>query len=178
MKAKSKALKTRQGKDFTTLNPTPTVAIQLELPLFATAESPPQNSETILIDKSPICNPSIPTPNLLETLAQESISNAKVCSPYWTDFCGEISSRLLLPVATDLQGLDSISFNTWSSKTVDKSWFSTKLYTVQNQNLPKIYSQSFTSSVVECSTCESTPKKSRKIYLRLTPEQTKIEKSS
>jgi putative transposase len=171
MKAKSKALKTRQGRDFTTLNPTPTVAIQLELPLFATAESPPQSSETTLIDKSLICNPSIPTPNLLETLVQESISNAKVCSPYWTDFCGEISSRLLLPVATDLQGLDSISFSTWSSKTVDKSWFSTKLYTAQNQNLPKIYSQSFTSSVAECTDSENIPRKSRKIYLRLTQQQ-------
>ncbi len=171
MKAKSKALRTRQDKGFTMSNPTQKVAIQLELPLFVTAESLPQSSATTLIDKSPICKDSKEEQKLLETLVQASTSSAKVCNPYWTDFCGEISSHLLLPVVTDLQGLDSSLYSTWSSKTVDKSWFLAKLYTAQNHNLPKICSQSFTSLVQTCSTCENTPKKSRKIYLRLTPQQ-------
>jgi putative transposase len=171
MKAKSKALKTKRDKGCTTLNPTQPVAIQMELPLFATAESVPQSNETTLIDKSPICNPSTPTPNLLETLVRELTSGVRVCNPYWTDFCGEISSRLLLPVATGSHGLDLNLYSTWSSKTVDKSWFSTKLYTVQNPNLPKIYSQSFTSSAAEYTDLENTPRKSRKIYLSLSPQQ-------
>jgi putative transposase len=170
MKVKSKASKTKQGKDSMTLNPTP-VGIQLELPLFATAELVPQSSVTTLTDKSCICNPSTQQQKLSQTLGQVSTLSAKVCSPYWNDLCAEISSHLSLPVVTDSRGLDSSYFNTWSSKTVDKSWFSTKLYTVPNQNLPKIYSQSFTSSVAECMDLENTPRKSRKIYLRLNPEQ-------
>lgn len=68
-----------------------------------------------------------------------STPSGKDCAPYWTDCCAEISSRLLLPVVTDSQGLDSSLFSTWSSKTVEASWFSTKLYTAQTQNSPKIY---------------------------------------
>ena len=170
MKGKSKASKTQQGKDSTTLKATP-VAIQLELPLFATVESLPQNNATTLIDKSCTCNPSTQQQKLSETLGQVSTLSARVCSPYWTELCEAISSRLLLPVAIDSQGLDLNSFSTWSSKTVDKSWFSTKLYIAQSQSLPKIYSQSFTSLVVECTDSESIPRKSRKTYLYLTPEQ-------
>ena len=106
-----------------------------------------------------------------KTSDQDSTSKEKVCVPYWTDFCQEISSSLLLPVETGLQDLDLNLYNTWSNKTVDKSWFSTKLYTVCNQNLPKIYSQSFTSFPVECRTGENTLKKSKKIYLKLSLAQ-------
>lgn len=169
MKGKSKALKTRQGKDCMTLNHT--LGVQLELPLFATVESVPQNSEMTLTDKSPICNPSTQKQKSSKTSAQDSTSKEKVCVPYWTDFCKVISSSLLLPVGTDLQDLDLNSYNTWSNKTVDKSWFSTKLYTVRNQNLPKIYSQSFTSFPIECTGLENTLKKSKKIYLKLSLAQ-------
>jgi putative transposase len=55
MRGKSKALKTRQDKDCTMLNHT-SGAIQLELPLFATVGSVPQNSEMTSIGKSSICN--------------------------------------------------------------------------------------------------------------------------
>ena len=147
MKERSKALKTRQGKDCMMLNHT--LGVQLELPLFATVESLPQNSEMTLTDKSSICNPSTQKQKSSKTLDQDSTSKEKVCVPYWTDFCKEISSCLLLPVETGLQDLDLNLYNTWSNKTVDKSWFSTKLYTVCNQNLPKIYTQSFTSFPVE-----------------------------
>jgi putative transposase len=170
MRGKSKASKTKQDKGSTTLNPT-SVAIQLELPLSATVESLPQSNAKILSDKSCICNPSTQQQKLSETLGQVSTLSAKVCSPYWNDLCVVISSRLLLPVKTDSQDLDLSCFNSWSSKTVDKSWFLTKLYTAQSQNLPKIYSQSFTSSPVECMDLGNTPRKSRKIYLRLTPQQ-------
>lgn len=170
MKAKSKASKTQQGKDSTTLNPTQK-AIQLELPLFATVESLPLSNATILQDKSCTCSPSTQQQKLSETLGQVSTLSARVCNPYWNALCAEISSHLSLPVATDSRGLDSSFFNSWSSKTVDKSWFSTKLYIAPNQNLPKIYSQSFTSLVAECTDLESTLLKSRKIYLRLTHVQ-------
>ena len=98
-------------------------------------------------------------------------SKEKVCVPYWTDFCKVINSCLLLPVKTGLQDLDLNLYNTWSNKTVDKSWFSTKLYTVRNQNLPRIYFQSFTSFPIECTDLENTLRKSKKIYLKLSLAQ-------
>ena len=107
----------------------------------------------------------------------ESTSKGKDCNPYWTSFCEEISSRLLLPVVIDSQDLDLSLLNLysiWSNKTVDKSWFSTQLYIAQILNSPRIYSQSFTSFHAECTDSENTLKKSRKIYLSLTPAQKAI----
>ncbi len=185
MKGKSRASKTRQDKGSTMSSPT-SEAIQLELPLFAITKSLPQNSETTSTDKSPICSLSIQEQKSSETSGQDSTSSGKDCAPYWTDLCGEISSRLLLPVVTDSLGLDASLLSTWSSKTVATSWFSTKLYTAQTQNSLKIYdarrlanatlSPSSTSSLVECRTRENTVKKSNKTRIYLSPEQKKIVK--
>jgi putative transposase len=173
MKAKSKALKTQQDKDCMMSSPTSMVD-QLEQPLFVTAELAPQNSEMTLTDKSLICNPSTQTQKSSKISAQELTSKEKDCKPYWTDFCAEISSHLLLPVVTDSQDLDLNLYNTWSNKTVDKSWFSTQLYTAQIPNSPKIYSQSSTSFHAKCTDSGNTLKKSKKISLVLTPAQKAI----
>ncbi len=175
MKGKSRASKTRQAKDSTMSSLTPE-AIGLEVPLFAIAESLPPSNKTTSPDKSPICSLSIQTPKSSKISAPDSTSKGKDCSPYWTDLCGEISSRLLLPVVTDSQGLDSSLLSTWSSKTVERSWFSTKLYTAQTHNSLKIYSASSTSSLVGCTDLESTVKKSRKTRIYLSPDQKKIVK--
>ncbi len=172
MKAKSLISKTMRDKGSTTSSPT-SEAIELELPLFAIAESLVQNSETTSADKSPICSPSTRSSESSKTSGQDSTSNAKDCAPYWTSWCAQISSRLLLPVVTDSRGLDSSLFSTWSSKTVAASWFSTKLYTAQTQNLRKIYSPSSTSSLVGCTDKTSTVKKSNKTRIYLSPEQKK-----
>ena len=170
MRGKSKALKTQQDKDCMMSSHT-SKGVQLALPLFATAESVPPSSEMTSTDKSLICNPSTQKPKLSKISAQDSTSKEKVCAPYWTDFCKEINSHLLLPVGTDSQDLDLSLYSTWLNKTVDKSWFSTKLYIVHNQNLLRIYSQSFMSFPVECTDLENTLKKSKKIYLKLSPIQ-------
>ena len=169
MKGKSKASKTKQGKDYSMSSPT--LAVQLELPLFATVESALLNSETTSTDKSPICSPCIQDAKSSEILAAASTSREKDCAPYWTDFCREISSRLLLPTATVSQGLDSSLYSTWSSPTVAQSWFSTQLYTVQNPSLQLIFSASSTCFLVGCTDSESTVKRSRKIRVLLTPQQ-------
>jgi putative transposase len=175
MKGKSRVSKTRQGKG-STMSSLTSEAIQLELPLFAIAESLPQSSEMTSTDKSPICSLSTQRRKSSETLGQDSISRGKDCAPYWTDLCAEISSRLLLPVVTDSQGLDSSLLSIWSNKTVATSWFSTKLYTAQTQNSQPIFSASSTSSLVECTDLESTVKKSNKIRIYLSTEQKKIVK--
>lgn len=94
-------------------------------------------------------------------------SNEKDCVPYWTDYCKEISSRLLLPVETDCAGLDSSLYSIWSNKTAEKSWFWTKLYTVRKPNSRRIFSALSTSSLVGCMDLESTVRKSKKIKICL-----------
>jgi len=73
MKEKSKALKTRQGKDCKILNHTSDV-IQLGLPLFATVKSVPQNSDMIWTNKPLICNPSTRAQKLSKILDRDSTS--------------------------------------------------------------------------------------------------------
>lgn len=148
----------------------------IKVPLFAIAEFRVPSNETIFNDKSPICSPSTHKPKLSKTLEADSTSKERVCVPYWTDFCAQISSRLLLPVVTDSRDLDLSLFSTWSSKTVAASWFLTKLYTAQAQNSPKIFSAFSTSSLVECTDSESTVRKSKKTRISLSPEQRKIVK--
>lgn len=162
------------SQDFRGKYRTKTLRVQLELPLFATVESPAPSKETILIGKSLLCNPSTLKQKSFETLEAVSTSRGKDCKPYWTDFCGEISSRLLLPTETDLQGLGSTLYATWLSKTVDKSWFKTQLHTVQKLNSLPIFSASSTSSLVECTDLKSTVKKSRKIRIFLTATQKQL----
>jgi len=169
---KSKASKTKQGKD--SLTSSLTCAGQLGLALFATAVSAQPNNETTLTGKSLTCNHSTQKPKSSKISAVESTSSAKDCKPYWTDLCAEINSRLLLPVVTDCAGSGLNSFSIWSNKTVDKSWFSKTLYTVPNQNLPRIFSPSSTSSLVECTDSGNTVKKSRKIRIFLKATQKQI----
>ena len=172
MKAKSKLLKTKPGKDCITHNLTSEV--QLELPLFATAESHQQNKKMTSIDKLSSCKTSTQKQKLSKTSAVDSTSNEKVLEPYWTDSCEGISSQLLLPVGTDLPDLDSSLYSIWSNKTVEKSWFSTKLYTVQNQKWSPMFSLSSTYSPVESTDLESTSKKSKKIRIYLNSEQRQL----
>ncbi|EGJ30667.1 MULTISPECIES: RNA-guided endonuclease TnpB family protein [Moorena] len=57
---------------------------------------------------------------------------------------------------------------------MEKSWFSTNLKVVFDQNLPQILSPSFTSYPAGFTDSESTVKKSKKIHLFLNPEQRAI----
>ena len=169
MKAKSKALKTKQDKDSTMLNPIN--AKQLSLPLFAIAESVLPSKETILLGKSPLCENSTQSPKSSKTSALDSTLKGKDCSPYWSGLCEEISSRLLLPVETDYVDSDLNYSSLWQSKTVAQSWFSQILYTAQKPNSQPIFLPSFTSSLAECTDLGATARRSRKIRLFLSPEQ-------
>jgi len=168
-KERFKSSKTKQGKDCITSKPI--FVEQLTLPLFATAVSPVPNKKTTCKGKSDICNLSTQTQKSSKISAADSTSKEKDCVPYWTDFCKEISSRLLLPVETGCADSDLSLYSTWSNKTVEKSWFKSKLYTVQKPSLQPIFSASSTSSLVECTDLESTVKKSKKIKICLSPTQ-------
>lgn len=103
-----------------------------------------------------------------------STSSVKDCSPYWTDWHEEQSSRLWLPTRTALPALVSNSSPTCSSKTVANSWFSIELNTAPSESYPTIFSPSFTSSLAECTGCDDTLLKSKKIRLYPTRQQESI----
>ena len=169
MKGRLSQSKMEQGNDFTTL--TRTKKMKSSAQLSATAESAVPSKKTILLDKSNSCDSSTPTPKSFKTSAQDSISKEKDCKPYWSDLCAEISSRLLLPVETGCADSDLNYSSLWQNKTVEKSWFSQILFTVQNPNLQPIFLPSFTSLAAECTVLEATARKSKKIRLFLSPEQ-------
>lgn len=129
MKGRSKASKTKQDKDSTMSSPTS--AVQWSLPLFATVASAQLSSETTLPDKLNSCENDTRSPKSSKTSALDSTLSGKDCKPYWSDLCAAISSRLLLPVETGCADSDLSYSSSWSSKTVEKSWFSQILYTAQ-----------------------------------------------
>ncbi len=172
MKAKSKACARRRGKGSSMLNPSE--AIQLELPLFATAELVQPSNETTSPDKSPSCKSDTQTPKSSPTLEAGLTSSGKDCSPYWSDLCAAISSRLLLPAETNCVDSDLNYSSLWQSKTVEQSWFSTKLFAEQKPNSQPIFSPSFTSNVAECTEREATARKSKKIRLFPSSEQRRL----
>jgi putative transposase len=169
MKGKSKVSKTRQDNDSTMSNPIS--AMQLSLSLFAIAESAQPSNETICSDKLTSCLVATQPPKSSKTSEADSTLREKDCNPYWSDLCAAISSQLLLPVATDCADSDLNYSSLWLNKTVDKSWFLTKLFTVQKPNSQQIFLPSFTSSLAECTDSGVTARRSRKIRLFLNPEQ-------
>jgi putative transposase len=169
MKAGSKASKMQQDKDSMMLSPI--AAMQLNLPLFATAGLVQPSKKTILQDNSNLCEANTQKPKSSKTLEAVLTSSEKDCKPYWSDLCAAISSRLLLPVETDFADSDLNYSSLWQSKTVDKSWFSQTLFTAQSPNSQPIFLPSFTSFRAECTDSEVTARKSRKIRIFLNPEQ-------
>lgn len=111
------------------------------------------------------------TPKSSQTLEVDSTSKGKVYSPYWNELCKGINSRLLLPTRIDLLDSGSISFDGWSSTTVDQSWFSTIMNTAPSKSLLPIFSPSLRSSVLELTDSEDMVRKSKKIRLYLSKQQ-------
>ena len=154
-------------KDTSKANP-----VQLEL--FATVGYPAQNRETILNDKLNTCVESTQKQKLSETSEVESTSKEKGLEPYWNGLCKVISSKLLLPIGIDSPVSALTLYDTSLNKTVANSWFLTKQNTVRRKNSHRIFSQSCTSSVAECTGSEVTVTKSKKIRVYPTTEQREI----
>lgn len=83
------------------------------------------NKEKTWKDKSNYCPNSIQPIQLLETLVAESISKEKVLEPYWNKCSKEMSTKLWLPLETDLQDLDTSFLNGFSRNLEQLSWQST-----------------------------------------------------
>src|SRR5712691_1357513 len=162
----------QQDKGFSMCNAT--FVVPCQLPLFAIVESVSLSNETTLKGKLLTCKRGILLPKSSEISPQASTLSAKAYAPYWTDFSQAISSRLWLPTKIVLPDSGLTSCATWLSKTVENSWFSTRLYIAPLQNLPRIFSPSSPSSPAECTGSESTVIKSKKIRCSPTPAQRQI----
>jgi len=146
---------------------------------------PSTGSGQCLNDKLNSCEINILTQNLSKTSevdstlrqAQDIVSNEKVLKPFWNERCRELTSLLWLPTESDLQDLGLTSFDKSLSKTVENSWFSKKLFSRQNNNLPTTCSILSMCSQQECAdsavprACRGEVIKSKSIKLSLTPEQ-------
>ena len=118
---------------------------------------------------------TIPKQRLSETLEVASTSNGKDFSPYWNASCEAINSALLLPIGIDSPVSAAKSYNSWSNKTVEKSWFSTKLFMVpQRKNLLPISWKFCMSFPVDCMDSGDTVTKSKKIEIFPTVDQKAI----
>ena len=111
---------------------------------------------------------------LSKTSVVVSTSSEKGLEPYWNASCEVINSALLLPIGIDSPASAAKSYSSWSNKTVEKSWFSTKLFTAPKKNLLPISWQFCTSFPVECMDSGDTVIKSKKIEIFPTVEQKAI----
>ena len=146
---------------------------QLLLPLDI-VELVDEDKETILSRKSDMSKATTPKQKLSKTSEVISTSKEKGLEPYWNASCEVISSGLLLPIGIDSPASAVKSYSSWSSKTVEKSWFSTRMFTVPNKNSQKTCLRYSTCFPVECMDSGDTVPKSKKIEIFPTVEQKAI----
>ena len=158
----------------TTLSPLQDLGLTPEILSSAIVELAPENNETTLHVKSPLCGKASHKHKSSKILGPDSILKEKDCKPYWTDYCKEISSRLLSPTEIGLQDSLPNSWNSCSGETVANSWFSTDLKIVQKPNSQKIFSASSTYSLVASTVSGDTQVRSKRIRVYPTPDQGRI----
>lgn len=168
MKVKLNIIKIPQDSDFSKLIPCQDKNNKNKTLSAIVGLSQP-NKKMISLDKSHICDKTSPNHKLSKMLDLGLISNEKGLGPYWTKSSKEIVSRLSWLTEIDYVDLDSNSSNIWLNKTVEKSWFSTKMIKVQNRNWFKTFCQSYMSSHVESMDYEDIITVSKKI--RIFPNQ-------
>ena len=147
---------------------------QILLPLD-TVELVENRNQTITHPKSLTYKNTTQTQKSSKTSVAVSPSTGKGPKPYWNASCAAINAALLLPIGIDSPVSAEKSYSSWSNKTVEKSWFPTKLFTVPpKKNLLPISSQFCMSFAVECLDSGDTVTKSRKIEIFPTVEQKAI----
>ena len=130
------------------------------------------NKKTTCNDKLSLCKKNDPMQRLSKTSGQALTSKEKDLEPFWNEQCQVNASRLLLPTETVLQDSDLILFNGSSKGQEAKSWFSTKVYSLQNKSSQKTYCPYFMSSLLYCMGSEVIKTRLNRIYP--TKEQKKI----
>ena len=137
---------------------------QILLPLD-TVELVENRNQAISLPKSLTCSNTPRKQRFSKTSVAVSTSNAKGLSPYWNASCEAINSELLLPIGIDSPVSATKSYSSWSIKTVEKSWFSTKLFIVPNKNSQETSSPYATCFPVDCMDSPNSVTKSKKIEI-------------
>jgi putative transposase len=164
-----------QGADSVDTTLTHTCADMDQALSFVTAASQAPSSETTSQDKSASCKSGSHKRKSSKTAEAASTSSAKVCVPYWSERCAEISSGLWLPTETVYAASASISFASSSNGTAAKSWFSTTRKQAPTKSLSTISYLSSTSSLAVSTDVAIT--RARRNRLTPTPEQRRLFKS-
>lgn len=133
-------------------------------------ESAQNDRATILKDKSNILEQDTQNTNSSKILEVVSTSKEKDLTPYWNTFCQAMSKKWLWLTEIDCAALDLNLSTPLQTKTVQGSWFSTKVVSPLKQNLLEIYFPLSTFSPVEFTLSESTIVRSKKI--RIYPKST------
>lgn len=117
----------------------------------ATQESVQDASLMTSSDKSPDSKKRTRKAKSSKTSLPDSTSKGKDLTPYWSEYCAEISSQLWLPTVTDLPDSAMNSLSSSFMKTVGSSWYSTTvlLNRQEKKSLQPIYSPSYIASLVE-----------------------------
>ena len=132
-------------------------------------------NQTISPLKSLTCGNTTRKQKSSKTSVAVSPSNEKGLEPYWNASCEAINAALLLPIGIDSPVSAAQSYSSWSNKTVENSWFSTKMFSVhQRKNGLPISSQFRMSFPVECPDTGNTVTKSKKIEIFPRVEQKAI----
>ena len=131
----------------------------------ATAASTAKSSQPTSTGRSPSCENDTLMPRSSAMSAQDSTSNAKDFSPYWSDYTREISSVLWSPTETVLRGLERNSSRRCSSATAGSSWFSITETSAPERSSRLTFSPSSRSLRPGSTDCGATTRKSRKIRL-------------
>jgi putative transposase len=115
---------------------------------------------------------------LLQMLLQELISREKDYQPYWTPVYNVMSEKLLLPIKTDYQDLDSTLLISSFQKQEQKSQsLIMKKINLQNKNCQKTSYRLSTSIVVDKWVKEATKVKTMKKSLKIKIKPTFYQKS-
>ena len=122
---------------------------QILLP-FDITELVEKDHPTILRPKLPTCRNTTRKQKPSKTTAVVSTSSEEGPKPYWNASCEAVNSALLLPIGIDSPGSAAKLYSSWSNKTVEKSWFSTKLFTAPRRNLLPTCSQFCMSFPIDC----------------------------
>ena len=119
-------------------------------PTLASARSTKSKTSN---DKSSNSSKNAPITKFCRTLEADSIGDVRNLSPFWTTSVAEMSKKLWLPIATDLQDSQWNSWSGYSRVMEQDSWFSTKVQAPKN---PKQRSYVMTCSPLSPSSSHET----------------------
>jgi putative transposase len=108
-----------------------------------------------------------------KTVVTGDASVIKELRPYWTDKCAEMSSKLWLPTKTLIAEVASAVCNKFQDKSIDNSWFSTRIYHASVENTSIGFGWFTSEPITGIEQDKTTDTKSKKIRIYPDKDQRK-----